>query len=120
MTHILALNMWIFICSLIGSVYGFKTFFKPKKALYLKMITCGIVCLMFSRLFYVIYLLTQGELNRGFDIGVFGIIGSFMFLFSANYGQMDGLVDDGSKEFVETRITALIAPMVIVIIYAIF
>jgi len=116
----LIMNLWIFICSLAGSIYGLHNFFKEKKALYLKMITCGIMCMMFARLFQVISLITQGDLNQGFHIGMLGIIGTFMFLFSANYGQMDGLVDDRTNKYRTTRITSLIAPALLFLTYIFF
>ena len=66
----LAMNLLIFFCSLFGSIYGLSKFFKKKKALYLKLVTCGIMSLMFSRLYQSIYMLTQGTLNQGFHIGI--------------------------------------------------
>lgn len=116
----LAMNILIFICSLIGSAYGLYNFFKEKKALYLKLAACGVISLMFSRLYQVIYLTTQGNLNSGFHIGLLGITGSFMFFFSANFGQMDSLVDDKTKAFRKTRIISLVAPLSVLIIYLIF
>ena len=116
----LAMNILIFICALIGSIYGVYNFFKEKKAMYLKLVACGVMSLMFSRLYQVIYLTTQGNLNSGFHIGLLGITGSFMFFFSANFGQMDGLVDDKTKAFRKTRIISLIAPLSILIVYLFF
>ena len=120
MTLTLCLNLWILVCSFFGSIYGIKNFFRPKKALYLQMITCGVICMMYARLFNVIYMFTQGALHEGFHVGLLGLMGSFMFFFSANYGQMDGLVDDRTKAFRATRIKALIVPVVLAAIYAIF
>lgn len=116
----LAMNLLIFICSLYGTIYGLSKFFRKKKALYLKLVTCGVMSLMFSRLYQVIFLTTQGALNKGFHIGILGIIGSFMFLFSANYGQMDSLVDDKTKAFRKTRIISFAAPLLILLIYLFF
>lgn len=120
MQLVLIMNLWIFACSLFGIIYGIRKFFAPKKALYLKMITFGVGCQMFSRLFYVIFHFAQGELWEGFNVGMLGIMGSFLFFLSANYGQMDGLVDDGSKEFRKTRLLSLIVPALILIMYIIF
>lgn len=120
MNSVLYMNLIIFICSFIGSIYGISNFFKKKKALYLKLITCSIFCMMYSRLFQVVSILTKGSLNKGFHIGILGIIGTFMFLFSANYGQMNGLVDDKSKKFVKTRIISLISPLLIFLMYLFF
>ena len=116
----LIMNLWILICSGVGSAYGFYKFYRPKKALFLKIIAAGVSSLMFSKLFVVIFMVTQGDLTPGFYVGMLGIIGSFMFLFSANYGQMDGLVDNRSKEFRPTRIKALAAPALIILLYVLF
>ncbi|SDM22084.1 hypothetical protein SAMN05216520_13614 [Kandleria vitulina] len=120
MKIVLWMNLLIFVCSLIGSIYGIHHFFKEKKALYLKLITCSILCMMFARLFQVVSVLTKGTLNDGFHIGMLGIVGTFMFLFSANYGQMDGLVDDKTKKFQKTRIISLIAPLLVLLTYIFF
>ena len=120
MTIELIMNIWIFVCALFGMVYGFRNFFRPRKALYLKIITCGVASLMFAILFQVIFLVTQGSLNEGFHIGYLGVTGSFMFFFTANFGQIDGLVDDKSKTFRGTRIKALAAPLVFNALYMIF
>ena len=116
----LAMNILIFACSLTGSVYGLYNFFGEKKALYLKLAACGILSLMFSRLYNVTFLTSQGALYNGFHIGLLGSIGSFMFFFSANFGQIDSLVDDKSKTFRKTRIVSLAAPLFILIIYVFF
>ncbi len=120
MKYELVMNLLMFICSLFGTVYGLSKFFKKKKAVYLKLVTCGVMSLMFSRLYQVIYLLTQGALNTGFHIGILGIIGSFMFFFSANFGQMDSLVDDKTKTFRKTRMLSFAAPLFILLIYLFF
>ncbi|MCR4604464.1 MAG: hypothetical protein K5639_00510 [Eubacterium sp.] len=119
-TIVLVMNLWIFVCALVGSIYGGRQFFRPRKALYLQMITAGIICLMYSGLFKVIYLLTQGGLGSDFHVGVLGVIGSFMCFLSANYGQMDRLVDDGTKTFRATRIKAFFAPFLVLCLYLVF
>ena len=116
----LIMNLWILICSLGGSIYGIYRFYRPKKALFLKMLSGGVSCLMFTELFMVIYMVTQGDLEPGFHVGMLGIIGSFMYLFSANYGQMDGLVDNRKKEMLPTRLKAFAAPLIILLLYALF
>ena len=116
----LIINIWVFVCALFGTVYGVRNFFRPRKALYLQMITCGIASLMFARLFQAIFMFTQGSLNEGFHVGFLGVMGSFIFLFAANFGQVDGLVDDKSKKFRKTRITALAAPLAVNVLYLVF
>ena len=55
-------------------------------------------------------LLVKGEYYPGFNVGMLGIIGSFLFFFSANFGQLDSVVDDGSAQCIKARIIALAAP----------
>ena len=118
MDHVLAMNLWIFLCSLVGSVYGLYFFYKKSKALFLKLAAGAVFCAMFARLFPVIYMVTQEPTSLGdFHVGILGIIGSFMFFFSANFGQMDSLVDDGSRRFLSSRLIALTAPAVALLLY---
>ena len=114
MQYVLIMNSWVLICSLIGLIYGARRFFKPKKPIFLQLVTCAVACMMYARLFHVLFVLVQGGLNLGFDIGMLGIAGSLMFIMSANYGQMDSLVDDGTRKFLLTRIIALIAPVIVI------
>lgn len=92
------MSVWMFVCALIGVLYGALSFFTGKSALYLKMIACGVGCQMFSRLFNLVYIVTQGKLPDGFHVGMLGLVGSFLFFLLANYGQMDALVDGISVE----------------------
>ena len=84
------------------------------------MITLAVGCMAFGRLYQVVRLLTGGEILNSFQLGLFGIIGSLMFLFSANYGAIDSLADDGSKEFTKYRIVSVAAPLVAAALYFIF
>ena len=43
-----------------------------------------------------------------------------MFFFSSNYGQIDSLVDDGSKKNRRYRLLALIAPLAVTGIYVLY
>jgi hypothetical protein len=54
---------------------------------------------------------------EGFTPAYLGRIGFFLFLIAASYGQMDRLVDDGSKKIRPTRYIALIAPLCAVLLY---
>ena len=74
--------------------------------------------MMLGRAFQFITLLTHGFLPDGFHVGVLGIVGSFVFFLSANYGQMDKLLDDGAKENRNYRLLGLLAPLLIAGIYS--
>ncbi len=105
------------ICALIGFVMGLMRFFRTRKALYTRMIVFGLGCAMMGRLFETLLLFVQGEISSGFHIGVLGVLGSFLFFFTANYGQMDSLVDDGSRHFLKYRLIALAAPAVMIVLF---
>ena len=118
MNVLLIANAAVCVCAAFGYQYGIHRFFGKGKVLYLKLVVSGVGCLMFARLFPVIFILTQGEMKPGFNIGMLGLAGSFMFLLTANYGGMDSLVDDRTRTFLLTRIVSLIAPIVVIGLYA--
>jgi len=120
MDPVLIMNLYLFLCALAGSVYGIVRILGRKKALYLRMVTLGVLCMTLSRLYQVVFLLTQGSLREGFHVGVLGTVGSFMFLFSANFGQMDSLVDDGTARFRRVRLLSFAAPAFILALYLVF
>ena len=109
----LYISLALTIASGIGFTYGVVRFFRNKSALYVRMIVFAVGCAMLGRLFETLQLLVTGTLNDGFNVGMLGVIGSFLFLFSANFGQMDSIVDDHSPEFRKTRIISFAAPFVV-------
>lgn len=110
-------NIIGFVCSLFGFIYGGLKFFRPRQALYAQMITLALGCCAFGRLFYIVRLLTTGYITGSVQLGFFGVIGSFMFFFSSNFGTLDSLLDDRTKAFRKYRVIALIAPAVFVVMY---
>ena len=118
MTHSFDVFISSLLCvsALVGFVYAVIRFFRPKQALYKKMVACALGCLFIERLYGIIQILVSGDVTEFFQIGTFGNIGCFMFLFSANYGTIDSLIDDGSDELKKYRRIALIAPLVTVAI----
>ncbi len=113
----LGYHLALFLAALAGFVYGAVCFFHEKKALYLQMIVCGLGCMMLGKLFQLVMILNLGELRTGFHVGYLGFAGMFLFFFSANYGQMDSLVDDGSATFRRSRRLALLAPAAVLLEY---
>ena len=120
LNFILISNIATCLFSFAGLIYGISKFFKPKKAIYAQMITLGVGCMAFGRLYQVVRLLTGGEIFTEFQLGIFGVIGSFLFFFSANFGLMDSLADDGSKKYRKYRIIPLIAPAAALALYVAF
>lgn len=97
--------------------YGLIKFFKPKTALFKKLITGALGCFLLGRLYELITLLIQKEIPSFFNIGMLATIGGFMFIFSASYAQMDGLVDDKTKGLSKYRFISAIAPVGIILLY---
>ena len=120
MKLILIANIITCVCAFAGFIYGSITSFKPKKAVYPQMITLAVGCMAFGKLYQVVRVLTGGEIFGQFQLGVFGYIGSLMFLFSANFGAMDRLADDKSNTFRKYRIIAFAAPCAVAVLYALF
>ena len=117
---ILIANMITCACAFTGFIYGSIKFFKPKKAIYLQMITLAVGCMAFGRLYQVVRLFTGGDIFGEFQLGVFGVIGSLMFLFSANFGAMDSLADDRSASLRKYRIFSCAAPVAAAALYILF
>ena len=105
------------LCALFSFHLGLRLYFNKKAPLYVLMIVFGIGCAMLGRMFETLMLLTRHEIQSGFHVGLLGILGSFMFFMAANYGTMNMLVDDGSKELRKYRLISLAAPAVILAIY---
>ncbi|MCR4646029.1 MAG: hypothetical protein K5695_11605 [Oscillospiraceae bacterium] len=101
----------------VGFGYGLYRFFRQRSAMYIKMIVFGIGCAMLGRLFETLQLFANGQIQTGFHVGVLGVVGSFLFFFTANYGQMDSLVDDKTTAFRKYRLIALAAPACIMLLY---
>ena len=118
MQYVLIENIAILICSAAGFVFGAYRYLRPKKPLYASMIVLGLGCIMLGRLFQCVRVLTGTSLTDEFQIGILGIVGAFSFFLSANYGQIDSLVDDGGTGFRRFRAIAWCGPLVIAALYA--
>lgn len=108
------------VCAAVGFAYGLYRFFRKQSALYIRMIVFGIGCAMLGRLFQTLQLFVSGGIQEGFHVGILGVVGSFMFFFSANYGQIDSLVDDGGSKLRKYRLLALLAPLAAIALYAVY
>lgn len=107
----------MFLCSGFAFVFGAVNYFKKKVGLYAQLITCSMGCFAAAYLFEVIQIYVTGKIQSGFQVGSLGLIGGMAFLFTASYGQMDGLVDDKTKSFAKYRFIALAAPIAVLAVY---
>ena len=114
MKYLLIENLAIMVCAVIGVLFGIG-YLKSRKALYAGMIVQGMICVVLGRLYQCVHLWTGGSLTERFQVGALGILGAFSFFFSANFGQIDSLVDGGEKEYRKYRIYALIGPLYVLL-----
>lgn len=111
--------MWIAeIAPLLGSVaavvYGAFAFFKKRKALYPKIITAAMGCYALSCLYHLCQTLLFEEPAEGFTATYLGRIGFYLFLLTANFGQMNGIMDDGTPKMKTSRYVGLLGPLLAV------
>ena len=103
--------------TLFSFIYGLNKFFKKGKPLFLQSITMAMGCHTLGSIYHLCQTITNETVLEGFTPAYLGRIGFFLFLIAASYGQMDRIVDDGSKQIKPSRYIALIAPMCAVLIY---
>ena len=104
-----------------ASIWEISVSFKKRGALFLQIVAFALGCMALGNIFVLALNITAPEevlvtLTKDFNIGLLGIFGMFAFIFSASYGQIDGLGDDHSRELRKYRLLALIAPIVNAII----
>ena len=105
------------LASLATFIYGVKNFFKKGKAYYLQIVTMAMGCYAMGSFYHLCQSITSEEVVDGFTAAYLGRIGFFLFLFTANYGQMDGLLDDRTLLMKKYRYIAIIAPVVLALFY---
>ena len=117
MNVLLIENLAVLLCAAAGFLFGAFRYLRPKQPLYASMIVLGLGCILLGRLFQCVWLWTGGSLTDAFQIGILGAAGAFSFFLSANYGQIDSLVDDGGKSFLRYRFLAWAGPICIAALY---
>ena len=114
--------MWIaelvpLCATLFSFIYGLNKFFKKGKPLFLQSITMAMGSHALGSIYHVCQTLTTETVLEGFTPAYLGRIGFFLFFLAASYGQMDRIVDDGSKKIRPTRYVALLAPLGAILLY---
>lgn len=102
---------------IIALIIGKNAWATSKRALFPKLVAAGLGCMALGCLHDTVYLFVTGSYAKDIYIGYLGVIGCFLFLISASYGQLDGIFDDRSKENMKYRLLALLAPVVMILIY---
>jgi hypothetical protein len=114
--------MWIaelvpLSATLSSFIYGLIKFFKKGKPLFLQSLTMAMGSHALGSIYHVCQTLTNETVIEGFTPAYLGRIGFFLFFIAASYGQMDRIVDDGSKKIRPARYIALIAPFCAILLY---
>lgn len=114
--------MWIgelvpLSATLFSFMYGLSKFFKKGKPLFLQSITMAMGCHALGSVYHLCQTLTTETVLEGFTPAYLGRIGFFLFLITASYGQMDRIIDDGSKRIKPYRYVAIIAPILAALLY---
>jgi hypothetical protein len=115
-------GMWIaelvpLSATIFSFIYGIVNFFKKGKPLFLQSITMAMGCHALGSIYHVCQTLTTETVVDGFTPAYLGRIGFFLFFITASYGQMDRIVDDGSKKIRPFRYIALAAPICAALLY---
>ena len=96
------INSVVCVCALAGLIIGVSSFFRKRQPLYSQLVTLAVGCAFLGRLYNVVVILCDKEIPHTFNTGVLETIGCFMFIFSANYGEMDSLCEkklEGNKKY---------------------
>ena len=80
-------------------------------------ITMAMASHALGSVYHLCQTLTSENIVDGFTPAYLGRIGFFLFILTASYGQLDRIVDDGSSKMRRARITALIAPLLVMLLY---
>ncbi len=120
MNYIQFADLGALFLSLVGMILAVITLLKHYNIMYLRMICWAVICAFFARLFHVVVMILFHQVEFNISMSTMGVFGSLLFLLSANFGQIDGLVDDGSRKAKKARIIALIGPLLIIALYVIY
>ena len=103
--------------TLFSLIYGLKYFFKKGKPFFLQSITMAMASHALGSVYHLCQSIATDELIEGFTPAYLGRIGFFLFFITASYGHLDRIVDDGTSKMRASRIIALIAPILAVLLY---
>lgn len=103
-----------FLLSAVAAAYGMLRFFHKGRPLYFQLMVLAAACFSLTQLWYLVMFICDNPGRAG--IGLLGFAGCSLFLLSANWGQLDGLVDDRSIKGVRERRTAHAAPCIMALL----
>lgn len=104
------------VAALSAFIYGIRNFFKRGIALYAQSITMAMGCHALGSLYHVCEVIATENVSEGFTPAYLGNMGFYLFFIAASYGQLDRIVDDGSKKMRPARYIAIIAPVLAIMV----
>ena len=107
----------VVLMSAVALIYGIYMVISKRLPLYFQLSIGVIACLMLGYIFDICDYIVNGVLTEGYLIGYLGSVGSFLFLLTASIGYMDGIMDDSSPRMKRCRYVALIAPVLVVLLW---
>ena len=122
MNDIKIICLWIaelvpLAATLFSLIYGLKYFFKKGKPLCLQSMTMAMASHALGSIYHLCQTLTTDHIIEGFTPAYLGRIGFFLFILTASYGHLDRIVDDGSSKMTRSKATAMIAPLLALLLY---
>ncbi len=104
-------NLYMLVCSGFGLFFGLAQFMRKKRPpMYFMFILFAIMSAFLSRIYYFVTVFLYGNVPEVFNLGFIGYAAMFLYMFFANYGQIDSLVDDRKKLKPKYRIIPVIVP----------
>lgn len=104
-------NLYMLICSGFGMFFGIARFMSKKRPpMYFLFILFAIMSVFLSRVYYFVNILLYKNVPEVFNLGFIGYAAMFLYMFFANYGQIDCLVDDRKTLKLRYRIIPIILP----------
>lgn len=114
---VLITELFPLIATMFSLIYGLRKFFKKGKPLFLQSLTMAMASHSLGSVYHLCQSLTSETLVEGFTPAYLGRIGFFLFIITANYGQLSRIVDDGSAKMRPARLIAFIAPVLALLLY---
>lgn len=106
------LNISALVCSAASLIFGGVQLFLSKQGTYYKTALFGIGSITLAFLFCFVFAVSGGN-SSGFSLGYFGMIGTFLFLLTANRSYISVLEDAETKYKKRARFLAFIMPAVL-------
>ena len=98
-------------------IFGLYVCYKKKCPLYFRLLFFGVGCFFLEEIYYLTDYICIGNWSDSFSFACFGSGGCYAFMFSANYGLIDGIVDDGCSNSKAAKRTGRLAPIILALIF---